>query len=288
MHVLVVQPQLDKVVTDAEGRRAWRRKLEEASPDDTFEYLATDAELPARIADADVVAGYVAPEALAQASPRLKWVHSWAAGPDKQLFDAFKSSDIILTCCKGNGAVPLAEHAIMLMLMLQRDAVRWLDEQDPQAGLLFDGRIAEDFKLTSGTWVNVGSLRVRALEALAPVAQDIVVCGHDRDDVRLLLFPNLAACRSLAGMDAETSVTDVLAANAVRDAVTAGLHRLQQQTPGSSTCAAAALLMPEPPSIDAGEITDKGYINQRAVLGRRAQLVAALYQAPVHPDVIVA
>lgn len=129
MHVLVVQPQLDKVVTDAEGRRAWRRKLEEAAPQDTFEYLATDAELPARIADADVVAGYVAPEALAQASPRLKWVHSWAAGPDKQLYPAFKDSDIILTCCKGNGAVPLAEHAIMLMLMLQRDAVRWLDEQ---------------------------------------------------------------------------------------------------------------------------------------------------------------
>ena len=152
---------------------------------------------------------------------------------------------------------------------------------------MFDGRIAEDFKLTSGTWVNVGGLRVRALEALAPVAQDIVVCGHDRDDVRLLLFPNLAACRQLAGLDPQASATDALAAKAVRDTVAAGLRRLQQLAPGSSTCAAAALLMPEPPSIDAGEITDKGYINQRAVLERRAPLVAALYQAAANPDVIV-
>ena len=167
------------------------------------------------------------------------------------------------------------------------DAVRWLDEREPQAGLVFDGRIAEDFKLTSGTWVNVGGLRVRALEALAPVAQDIVVCGHDRDDVRLLLFPNLAACRQLAGLDPQASATDALAAKAVRDTVAAGLRRLQQLAPGSSTCAAAALLMPEPPSIDAGEITDKGYINQRAVLERRAPLVAALYQAAANPDVIV-
>ena len=129
MHVLVVQPQLDKVIPDPEGQREWRRHLEAACPDDRFEYLAKDAQLPDRIADADVVAGYVSPEALARAGDRLKWVHSWAAGPDKQLFEAFLDSDIVLTCCKGNGAVPLAEHAMMLMMMLQRDAVRWLDEQ---------------------------------------------------------------------------------------------------------------------------------------------------------------
>jgi feruloyl-CoA synthase len=167
------------------------------------------------------------------------------------------------------------------------DAVRWLDEREPEAGLVFDGRIAEDFKLTSGTWVNVGGLRVRALEAFAPIAQDIVVCGHDRDDVRLLVFPNLAACRQLAGLDAQASVPDTLASSAVRAAVAAGLRRLKQVTPGSSTCAAAALLMAEPPSIDAGEITDKGYINQRAVLERRAPLVAMLYQDRPDPAVIV-
>ena len=167
------------------------------------------------------------------------------------------------------------------------DAVRWLDEQAPSAGLVFDGRIAEDFKLTSGTWVNVGGLRVRGLEALAPVAQDIVVCGHDCDDVRLLVFPNLAACRQLAGLDAQAPAAQALASGKVRDAVTAGLRRLQQLAPGSSTCAAAALLMAEPPSIDAGEITDKGYINQRAVLERRESLVARLYQAQPDPEVVV-
>jgi phosphoglycerate dehydrogenase-like enzyme len=129
MHVLVVQPQLDKVVTDAEGRRAWRQRLESAAPGDTFEYLESQTELAERIGDADAVAGNVSPEAFARKSDRLKWVHSWAAGPDKQLFDGFVKSDIVLTCCKGNGAVPLAEHAIMLMLMLQRDAVGWLDDQ---------------------------------------------------------------------------------------------------------------------------------------------------------------
>ncbi len=162
------------------------------------------------------------------------------------------------------------------------DAVRWLDADRPEAGLVFDGRLAEDFKLTSGTWVNVGSLRLRALEALAPVAQDVVVCGHDADDVRLLVFPNVAACRRIARLDEQAPLLAVVTAPGVRQAVAAGLGRLKQSETGSSTAAACALLMPEPPSIDAGEITDKGYINQRAVLTRRAELVARLYQAP--PD----
>jgi feruloyl-CoA synthase len=166
------------------------------------------------------------------------------------------------------------------------DAVRWLDPAQPQAGLVFDGRLAEDFKLTSGTWVNVGSLRLRALEALAPVAQDIVVCGHDADDVRLLVFPNLAACRQLAGSDATAPVAEVLAAPALRQAVATGLERLKQAATGSSTFATCALLMSEPPSIDAGEITDKGYINQRAVLNRRADLAAALYASPPAPAAV--
>ena len=133
MHVLLVQPQLDKVILDAEGRSAWRRRLEAAVPDDTFEYLDDPEALTRRIGDADVVAGSVPPEALARAPAKLKWVHSWAAGPDKQLYEAFVESDIQLTCCKGNGAVPLAEHAIMLMLMLQRDAVGWIDDQRAHA-----------------------------------------------------------------------------------------------------------------------------------------------------------
>ncbi|MHA3979105.1 D-2-hydroxyacid dehydrogenase [Halovulum sp. GXIMD14794] len=129
MHVLVVQPMLDAVTPDAEGRRAWRKRLEAEAPGYTFAYLDKAADLKDRIHEADIVAGAVPPEALARATSRLKWVQSWAAGPDTQLYPAFVASDIRLTCCKGNGAVPLAEHAMMLMMMLQRDAVQWLDDQ---------------------------------------------------------------------------------------------------------------------------------------------------------------
>jgi phosphoglycerate dehydrogenase-like enzyme len=129
MHMLVVQPQLDKVITDAEGRAAWRRHLETAVPGTSFEYLDDQSALIGRIEAADAVAGYVSPKALERASDRLKWVHSWAAGPDQQLFESFLARDILLSCCKGNGAVPLAEQAIMLMLMLQRDAIGWIDDQ---------------------------------------------------------------------------------------------------------------------------------------------------------------
>jgi phosphoglycerate dehydrogenase-like enzyme len=129
MHMLVVQPQLDKVITDTQGRAAWRRRLEAAAPKVTFEYLDTQAGMLERIADADAVAGFVPPDALARAG-RLKWIHSWAAGPDQQLYPAFRERrDILLSCCKGNGAIPLAEQAILLMLMLQRDAIGWLDDQ---------------------------------------------------------------------------------------------------------------------------------------------------------------
>ena len=168
------------------------------------------------------------------------------------------------------------------------DAVRWLDDRHPQAGLLFDGRIAEDFKLSSGTWVSVGSLRLRALEDLAPVAQDIVVCGHDRDDVRLLVFPNVAACRQLAGLEPQAPLDAALGSEAVREVVIEGLRRLRARASGASACAAAAMLLVEPPSIDAGEITDKGYINQGAVLQRRAALVASLYSTPQPATVIAA
>lgn len=168
------------------------------------------------------------------------------------------------------------------------DAVRWLDADRPESGLLFDGRIAEDFKLTSGTWVNVGTLRIRALEALAPLAQDIVVCGHDRDDIRLLVFPNAAACRQLAGLDAQAPLPDALASTAARDAIAKGLDRLNENAMGSSTWAACALMMADAPSIDASEITDKGYINQRAVLNQRKHLVAALYRSPTTDEAIQA
>ncbi|MFN0177934.1 MAG: feruloyl-CoA synthase [Gemmatimonadales bacterium] len=159
------------------------------------------------------------------------------------------------------------------------DAVRLVDPERPEQGLLFDGRVAEDFKLDSGTWVNVGMLRVRAIEALAPVAQDIVVTGHDRSEVGFLVFPNVAACRALAGdLAGDAPVERALAHSAVRDQVREGLAALKGMGGGSSMFATRAMLLAEPPSIDGGEITDKGYLNQRAVLDRRAALVERLHQ----------
>jgi feruloyl-CoA synthase len=160
------------------------------------------------------------------------------------------------------------------------DAVRFVDPERPEQGLLFDGRIAEDFKLTSGTWVNVGALRVRAVEALAPLAQDAVVAGHDRDEIGLLVVPNVAACRALAALEADAPLDAVLASGRVATAVREGLARLRHAAGGASSMSAArARLLVEPLSIDAGEITDKGYVNQRAVLARRAAEVERLYAA---------
>jgi feruloyl-CoA synthase len=164
------------------------------------------------------------------------------------------------------------------------DAGRFADVDDPTQGIEFAGRLAEEFKLSSGTWVHTGALRVKAIAALAPVAQDIVITGHDRDEIGFLIFPNLAGCRSLC--DEQISADELLAEARVREGVRAGLQRLQAEGGGSSTYATRALLLTEPPNIDAGEITDKGYVNQRAVLQRRAEWVAQLYATPLANDVI--
>jgi feruloyl-CoA synthase len=156
------------------------------------------------------------------------------------------------------------------------DAVKLADVSRPERGLFFDGRVAEDFKLNTGTWVSVGTLRVAGIAALAPLAQDIVVTGHGGDEVRFLVFPNIVACRAQAGLPETAGVNDVLAHDKVRAAIAQGLSKLKQQGANSSGHATRALLLAEPPSVDGGEITDKGYINQRAVLTRRADAVARL------------
>ncbi|WP_374493632.1 feruloyl-CoA synthase [Zoogloea sp.] len=142
-----------------------------------------------------------------------------------------------------------------------------IDPARPEKGIAFNGRVAEDFKLTTGTWVSVGTLRVRAVTALAPFAQDVVVTGHDRDEVGLLVFPTPAA---------KDVPTEQLHAH-VRE----GLRKLKSEGGGgSSQSPTRAMLLDEPPSMDAGEITDKGYINQRAVLARRADEVLSLHTSP--------
>jgi feruloyl-CoA synthase len=156
------------------------------------------------------------------------------------------------------------------------DAVKFADPLRPELGLFFDGRVAEDFKLNSGTWVSVGTLRVAGIAALAPLAQDIVVTGHGGDEVRFLVFPNVAACRAHAGLPDSASADDVIAHEKVRSDIGQGLAKLKAQSGNSSGHATRALLLAEPASVDGGEITDKGYINQRAVLTRRAAALAVL------------
>jgi feruloyl-CoA synthase len=148
-------------------------------------------------------------------------------------------------------------------------------------------RIAEEFKLTSGTWVRVGALRVRAISALWPVAQDIVIAGHDRNEIGFLIFPSFAGCRGLCPeYSADAPLSLFLADDRLRNVVRNGMRALKASGGGSSTYATRALLLEEPPQIDPGEITDKGYINQRAVLDRRPQAVAQLYDIPIAPAII--
>jgi feruloyl-CoA synthase len=156
------------------------------------------------------------------------------------------------------------------------DAVRLADPADPAQGLMFDGRLAEDFKLATGTWVTVGRLRTQ-LVSTAGVLTDAVICGHDRDCVTALAWLNPAEARKICGADG-------LDDRAVCAHVAARLAALNDGA-GSAARIERLLLLAEPPSIDAGEITDKGYINQRAVLKRRAEHVARLYAEP--PDAAV-
>lgn len=158
------------------------------------------------------------------------------------------------------------------------DAGKLADPDDPSKGILFDGRLAENFKLTSGTWVHVGELRLEVIAACAPVLQDAVVTGHDREEIGLLAFPNPASCRSLCpGLPDETPLADLIRRPEVRERVATGLAHHNATHRSNSRRIARVLLLAEPPSLQAGEITDKGYINQRAVLDRRAGLVEKLY-----------
>lgn len=167
------------------------------------------------------------------------------------------------------------------------DAGKLADPENPLLGLEFDGRIAEDFKLMSGTWVHVGALRVRAIAAAAPVAQDVVVTGHDREEVGLLIFPNPAGIRMLCpDLPPDAPLAQMIARPEVRLRVQAALKTLAAEATGSSLRPTRALLLEEPPQIDGNEITDKGYINQRAVLARRAALVERLYAEPPGEEVV--
>lgn len=158
------------------------------------------------------------------------------------------------------------------------DALRFADPQHPEWGLMFDGRIAEDFKLSTGVFVSVGPLRTRVILQGAPYVQDVVVTGPDRQRIGLLVFPNLMACRELARLPDTSSDEEVLVSLPVREWLGGLLGRLNQEATGLASHVAWACLMNEPPSLDAGEITDKGSFNQRVILERRAGLIEVLYE----------
>jgi len=169
------------------------------------------------------------------------------------------------------------------------DALKFADPDDPAKGMLFDGRLAEDFKLATGTWVSVGPLRAAFIAHCAPLVRDVVLAGAERDAITALIFPDVEACRALApDLAADAPLARLLAEGGVRSAFSRKLDSSAAASTGTSGRIMRAVLLAEPASLDIGEVTDKGSINQRAVLAHRAGLVEALYADPPPPHVIVA
>lgn len=166
------------------------------------------------------------------------------------------------------------------------DAARFLDPDHPEEGIVFDGRVTEDFKLSSGTWVSTGTLRADVVAACSPLLQDAVIAGLDKSYIALLAWPNVAAAKAVAGLPDTATTQEAIRHPAVIARIREKLAQHNASGGGSSTRIVRIHLMSEPPSIDGHEITDKGYVNQSATLTRRAHLADALYQEPCPADVI--
>ncbi|MHA6690888.1 feruloyl-CoA synthase [Devosia sp. A449] len=160
------------------------------------------------------------------------------------------------------------------------DAIRPVDPSDYSKGFIFDGRVSEDFKLSTGTWVNFAAVRKSVIDACAPLIRDVVLTGADRNHIGALIVPDLEACMRHAGITGEIGTAELLATPQVSQTFRANLARLAQGATGSSNHVARALVMTEPLSQDAGEVTDKGSINQRGILAGRKSLVDQLYVEP--------
>jgi feruloyl-CoA synthase len=159
------------------------------------------------------------------------------------------------------------------------DAVKWVDPDNPGSGMIFDGRVAEDFKLANGTWVSTGALRLTLIDALDPLARDVVIAGHDRDEIGIMILLTEAQHnQSVAEEGALSPDGKRFIASRLIEAVQEKLSRYNQENPSPSRRVGRALIMAEPLSVDKNEITDKQYINQGAVLSNRAELVASLFQ----------
>jgi feruloyl-CoA synthase len=152
------------------------------------------------------------------------------------------------------------------------DAVRFLDPADAARGLIFDGRVSEDFKLATGTWVQAGNLRMTVLRELAGLVQDVVICGHDRGEVGLFVFPAAGVLEpALADHDGAWADPHLMAR------IAQALGGMNGRITGSARRITRALILSEPPSLAGQEITDKGSLNINRILRRRADLVARLY-----------
>jgi feruloyl-CoA synthase len=165
------------------------------------------------------------------------------------------------------------------------DAARPVELGDLSKGLVFDGRLKEDFKLSTGTWVSVGPLRARVVTHFAPYLRDAVIAGHDRDEVGVLVVPDVDACRTLCpDLPSAAPASAVLGHAGVRERLRELLATFAAGATGSATRLGRAILLEDPPSLDAGEVTDKGSLNQRAILDRRRSLVDDLYaeEPPLH------
>ena len=167
------------------------------------------------------------------------------------------------------------------------DALKFADPADPAKGMLFDGRLAEDFKLATGTWVSVGPLRSAFIAHCAPLVRDVVLAGAERDEVTALIFPDVDACRAIAAdLASDAPVPHVLGDPRVRAAFARKLGGFAAASTGTSNRIVRAVLLAEPASLDIGEMTDKGSINQRAVLAHRTAIVEALYADPPPPEIM--
>lgn len=167
------------------------------------------------------------------------------------------------------------------------DAMKFADPADPRKGFLFDGRVAEDFKLSTGTWVSVGPLRAKLIDHFAPYMRDVVIAGLDRNEIGVLVFAVAEHCREFApDLPADCAPHDILTDPRVLAHFRRRLAEFARHATGSSNRVCRLMLLAEPPSLDRGEITDKGSINQRAVLANRAELVEILYDDAAHPHVV--
>jgi feruloyl-CoA synthase len=166
------------------------------------------------------------------------------------------------------------------------DALKFVDENDPNRGMLFDGRIAEDFKLDTGTWVSVGVLKAKLITAGKGLIQDAVITGHDKAFLGAIIFPEPHFCKKLAHLPDKTDLETIVNTPSVLEALQAVLNEFSMQSTGSSTLIKRAVFADFTLSIDKGEITDKGSINQRAILAHRVEYVEKLYEKKVLSPVL--